>query len=320
MIIINTSKNRIDLLDFLIHPVIFPTFSCFQVNLDCIKSINLNDHSHTYDGALANIVTVRDITERQLTQRKLESLYQRELQLSSNLKDEVDKRSRYTRALVHELKTPLTAILASSELLESEVHDNTISALIGNIRRASLNLEQRINELIELARGEIGLLRIDPNLIDISELIHDIVDEMAPVAAARGLNLTSEVSTIPPVHADKGRLKQVLTNLISNAFKFTDQGEVSIKVKYNDPDSLLIQVKDTGRGISFEELEHIFDPYRRRSSEKQALGGLGIGLAISKMIIELHHGKIWAENNPGGGAVFSFIIPLKSNVQGNRPN
>ena len=106
-----------------------------------------------YEGAVAHIVSVRDITERKLTQRKLERLYQEEKLLRASLQEEMEKRSKYTRALVHELNTPLTSILASGELLEAEIEEPTAAALVKNIRQASYNLKQRIDELIELARG-----------------------------------------------------------------------------------------------------------------------------------------------------------------------
>jgi signal transduction histidine kinase len=265
-------------------------------------------------------MVLRDITERKLTQRKLETLYSEERRLSNSLQEEIDKRSKYTRALVHELRTPLTSILASSELLESEINDSILSALVKNIRRASLNLEQRINELIELARGEIGMLKINPMPLDMSELIREIVSEMTPVASGKGLAMVSEIPDLPLVQGERSRLRQVMTNLLSNAIKFTNKGTVTVRASKYGSDLILVQVQDTGRGIDKEQMEDLFDPYRRKTNTGWEMGGLGIGLALSKIFIDLHKGRIWAESTPGSGSIFSFTIPIVTDSKGNLLN
>ena len=181
-----------------------------------------------YEGQIAGIVTLRDITERKSTQKRLQSIYFEERRLRNSLQEEIDKRSKYTRALVHELKTPLTSILASSELLESEIRDEVHAALVKNIRRASLNLEQRISELLELARGEIGLLKINPMPLDLTGLLREILSETAPVAEAKNLLLISDISQLPLVFADRNRLRQVVNNLLTNAIKFTNKGTIAV--------------------------------------------------------------------------------------------
>jgi PAS domain S-box-containing protein len=272
--------------------------------------INVTSFSNNNAVPLGKLVVIRDVSERKIIQKKIESLYEEELQLRSSLQEEIDKRSKYTRSLVHELKTPLTAILASSELLEEEVHDKVLSALVQNIRRASSNLEQRINELVELARGEIGLLHIDPQPVDMAKLVAEIVSEMSPVAENKSLKLSYVAGeTLPQVAGDKSRLKQVLTNLVGNAVKFTPKGSITIKTSLYDK-AVLVQVTDTGRGIEDKEMQQLFDPYRPRDFDRNRLGGLGIGLALSKIIVDLHHGKIWAESKQGEGATFSFTIPV----------
>jgi PAS domain S-box-containing protein len=262
-----------------------------------------------YENQPAQMITVRDVTERKISQRKIETLYNEEYKLRQSLQEEMDKRSKYVRSLVHELRTPLTAILASSELLEMEIQDKILQALVKNIRRASLNLELRINELIELARGEIGLLKINPMPLDMSELIREMVSEMTPVASARGLVMTASIPDLPLSMGDRSRLRQVMTNLLSNAIKFTSKGSIQVTAgKYNS-ESIIVSVKDTGRGIPPDELEQVFDPYRRKSNEGQGLSGLGIGLALSKIFVDLHKGRIWVESSPAG-STFSFTLPV----------
>jgi len=210
---------------------------------------------------------------------------------------------------VHELNTPLTSILPSGELLESEVHDSTLAALVANIRRASFNLKQRIDELIELARGETGILKVNTLPVDLTALLRDLEKEMRPLAEKKGLQLHLDTScSLPPVKADQVRLRQVLFNLISNAIKFTVEGTIEVTME-RQAELVVVKVKDTGRGISPEEKENLFDPYRRKVNEGQELGGLGIGLTLSKMYIELQGGQIEVESEPGRGSTFRFTIP-----------
>jgi PAS domain S-box-containing protein len=278
------------------------------------REVEISISSITFEGHPANMITIRDLTDRKLTQKKLENLYKEEVKLRSNLQDEITKRSKYSRALVHELKTPLTSILASGELLETLLHSDTQSALVKNIRRSSLNLEQRINELIELARGETGMIKIIPLPTDMTKIINEIVSEMSLMASSKGLVINTEIQEILPlVQGDRNRLKQVMANLLSNAIKYTKSGRIEIKVGTYSQESLIVQVKDSGRGISAQEMENLFDPYSRKSSHGQELGGLGIGLALCKIFIEAHKGKIWAESIPGQGSTFYFTVPIVKN-------
>ena len=122
------------------------------------------------------------------------------------------------------------------------------------------------------------------------------------------------------MQGDSSRLRQVMTNLLSNAIKFTEKGTIRVKASQPDTDFLLVQVEDTGRGIDKEQMEDLFDPYRRKTNLGQDTGGLGIGLALSKIFVELHKGKIWAESLPGRGSTFSFTLPLDKDNNGNLLN
>jgi signal transduction histidine kinase len=126
--------------------------------------------------------------------------------------------------------------------------------------------------------------------------------------------------SLPPVLGDKGRLRQVLINLLSNSLKYTDKGSVTMRAGLLDEASVMVQVEDTGRGIDKEQMEHLFDPYRRKNPDSERLGGLGIGLALSKIFIDLHKGKIWAESTPGKGTTISFTVPIARDSAGQLPN
>lgn len=226
-------------------------------NLD----ITINALKNKQGIVAGHLLLLRDVTERVMTQKKLGVLYDEEKHLRGTLQVEMEKRSKYSRAIVHELKTPLTAILSSSELLVQLENDRNTGALTQNIRHAALKLEQRINDLMELVSGEIGALTIYPFPVDISLLIRQSIDEVKPEALVKGVTLVSEIPvTLPRVMGDINRLKQILTQLLSNALKFTSGGKVIIRVGLYEREYLIIQIEDTGSGISQEQMEHLFDP------------------------------------------------------------
>jgi PAS domain S-box-containing protein len=274
------------------------------------RTVDISEGKIVYEGLEAQILSVRDITERKQVQQKLEVLYTRERELKNELQAEIEKRSVYTRSLVQELKVPLTAISTSIIELQSRLDKDIYLALVKNIGRASFNLDQRIDELIELANGEVGMLRIEAKELDLSVLLQEIISEMAPVAAAKGLLTLQDIPELPTVLGDRSRLRQVMTNLLSNAIKFTNRGSILIKATKTAENEILVQVCDTGRGMAADEVENIFDPYRRKLDSSHDLRGLGIGLALSKMFVELHQGRIFAESTPGKGSTFSFTIPV----------
>ena len=275
-----------------------------------VRDIEINVGTISYEGKLANIVTLRDVTERKLAERKLEELYQEEKRLRGSLQEEIEKRSKYTRALVHELNTPLTSILASSELLETEVSDDTLQSLVQNIRRSSQNLEQRIGELIDLARGEVGMSKINAVPLDLGVILKEIVSEMKPVGEGKGLKIELELEQLPEILGDRSRLRQVMSNLLNNAIKFTVKGGVKVRGKVYDQGNVLVEVEDSGRGMEEDEVKDLFDPYRRKVRAGERLSGLGIGLALARQFVELHRGQIWVTSQPGKGSIFRFTLPV----------
>lgn len=300
-------------LDKAISSTFFQQHEKISVNYDgsdrtlSISMVILKDKKERTTGKL---IALRDITEFKKAQQSLEKLYAKEKELSNSLEEEIQKRSQYSRSLVHELRTPLTAIIASSDLLETVVKEPIASALVQNIRRASSNLEQRVSELFELARGEVGTLKINPEPVDVNNLIQEIIEEMKPVASGKNTTLTSELSiNNSQLMGDKSRLRQVLLNLLSNALKFTQEGKILIRAHDYDADSIQIDVQDSGRGMDTLQMKYLFDPYKRVNKDGGSASGLGIGLALSKIFVELHHGKIWAESAPGKGTTISFTIP-----------
>jgi signal transduction histidine kinase len=207
-------------------------------------------------------------------------------------------------------------VLASSELLLEEIKEKHLLGLAHNICQGAYNLNQRVDELLDLARGEVGMLRLNPESVDPRQLLEGIVDSMKPLALKNGQSLSSELNdSLPAVWADEDRLRQVVLNLINNAFKFTPTGgKIALKAREDDG-NLVVEIQDNGYGISEKEQPLLFEPYHQLESDRARLSGLGLGLSLSKKLVELHGGQIWVKSQKGKGSTFSFSIPLEVAVR-----
>ena len=268
-----------------------------------------------YQGKRAVLGHSMDITELERAQTKLEEAYEEERKLRKELEEEVRRRIEFTRALVHELKTPLTPVLSSSELLYSELREQPWMSIAENIHRGATNLSNRIDELLDLARVEIGTLKVDRKATDVIPLLRRVGEDMQVVISAAGQSLTIKLpDSLPPVWADSDRLRQVVQNLLINASKFTHEGGKIILKAGTQDGSLLVEVKDNGPGITKEDQKRIFHAYQRQLGDREHLSGLGLGLALSKHLVELQDGKMWVDSTVGKGSTFSFTIPLVETV------
>jgi len=257
-----------------------------------------------------------DITERKQAEEQLQVLYQHERDIRQQLEEEIKKRTEFTRALVHELKTPITPVLAATELLLEEIKDERSLKLVQSIDRSASNLNRRIDELMDLIRGETGMLPLNLMPLDVVSLLRNIGYEVMPVAQRDGYSLTVDLPPSNPiVSADKDRIRQVVMNLLNNALKFTPaKGEITLKAR-EEGANLIVEVHDTGLGISRADQKRLFDPYYRRVEDRERLSGLGLGLALSKTLVELHGGKIWVRSSKGEGSTFGFSLPLERDTQ-----
>ncbi len=261
------------------------------------------------DGIVANY---RDITERKQAEEKLQELYRHERDLRQQLEAEMKRRVEFTRTLAHELKTPLTPMLISSQVLASELKDEPMSSLARNIGRGASNLNSRIDELLDLAKGEVGVLQLKTEPSEILQLLREVAEYVSPVASNRKQSLVLELpDTLPLVKADKGRVRQVLLNLLNNAFKFTPEGGRVILRAGKEKANLIVEIEDNGPGIDVSEQRRIFEPYQPMGGDGEQLSGLGLGLALCKMLVELHGGRIWVKSQSGKGSIFSFSLPLE---------
>jgi two-component system, OmpR family, aerobic respiration control sensor histidine kinase ArcB len=274
-----------------------------------------------YQGKLAALISVRDITERKRSENTLQELYEQERKLRQELEVEMKRRVEFTRALAHELKTPLTPVMASSELLVAELKQEPLLSLAKNINRGASNLNNRIDELLDLARGEIGMLQIKSETVDIAKLLREAAQDMTPVARGKDQSLTLELPDFTLlVKGDGGRLRQVVLNLLNNACKYTpERGKITLRAR-RDAANLVLEVQDTGRGITKEEQKRLFEPYHRLESDRGHFSGLGLGLALCKKLVELHGGRVWVQSQAGKGSTFGFSLPLETaGVQALKP-
>ncbi|MEE8372419.1 MAG: response regulator [Dehalococcoidia bacterium] len=253
-----------------------------------------------------------EIVEREQADQRLRELYEEERGLRQQLEVEFNKRVEFTRTLAHELKTPLTSVLTCSEMLLANPTVDRSIVLARSVNRSAMNLNERIEELLDLARGEIGMLKLRLEPLDLLQLLRDIGNEMGPIASSEEQTLILDLpSSLPLIKADGQRVEQIVANLLSNAFKFTPEGgRITLRAAEKEA-AVVIEVKDTGPGISRSEQERIFDPYHRLDDDRARLSGLGLGLALSKTLAELHGGHISVRSRPGHGSTFTLALPLE---------
>jgi signal transduction histidine kinase len=212
--------------------------------------------------------------------------------------------------MVHELRTPLTGIVAYSELLmHPGLQTEMIAESARTINSEATRLAQFINDFLDLARLESGRARIAYQAVDMGFVVRDVVQLMQPRAAECDLTLTGCIlEDVPRVKGDPARLKQILLNLIGNAIKYNRPGgRVQVNVDRRN-DHVLVQVQDTGKGISPESLPHVFDKFYRVPDAEGWAQGTGLGLSIVKQLVEVHGGKIEIESQVGVGTTVSILL------------
>jgi PAS domain S-box-containing protein len=223
-------------------------------------------------------------------------------------------KAEFISTVSHELRTPVTAIRGALGLVSAEGNDQFDKKTANLIRIARSNSERLaklVNDILDLDRLGSGRERMNMRQVRLADIVNQVVDNMAPVAEAAGVQLVHDPLKAEVV-GDPDRLLQVLTNLVSNAVKFSPRSsEVSIHVN-TEEQGVTLSVVDPGRGIPADKLETIFDRFQQvDSSDARQKGGSGLGLAICKAIVQQHSGRIWAESNPKGGSTFRVFLPYQ---------
>jgi signal transduction histidine kinase len=214
----------------------------------------------------------------------------------------------------HELRTPLNAILGYTELMADGIYGELPEKTIGVLKRLESNgrhLLGLINDVLDLSKIEAGQLVLELSDYSLEDIAQTVRSTLEPLAADKKLAFKIEVAPkLPPGHGDGRRLAQVVINLVGNAIKFTDTGEVVIKATAIDG-SFHLSVCDTGPGISAVDQAKLFQEFQQADNAiTRKKGGTGLGLAISKRIVEMHGGKIWVESQLGQGSTFAFTLPV----------
>jgi len=233
---------------------------------------------------------------------------------SRQLEEASQHKSQFLANMSHELRTPLNAILGYTELMADGAYGEPSEKMLGILKRLEANgkhLLGLINDVLDLSKIEAGQLVLELSDYSVQDIAQTVRSTLEPLAADKKLVFKVEMAPdLPPGHGDGRRLTQVLINLVGNAIKFTDAGEVAIKAEANNG-AFHVSVRDTGPGISAADQAKLFQEFQQADNAiTRKKGGTGLGLAISKRIIEMHGGRIWVESQPGQGSTFTFTLPV----------
>jgi signal transduction histidine kinase len=256
-----------------------------------------------------------EVAKNEQAGKEIQDLYMEEQKLRLALEERMKQRVEFSRIIVHELKSPLTSLKVANDLLSERADVEPYNSLAHSIDKSVDRLGHRIDEILDIARGEVGLLTLKRHMVNPAELFSSLQVELLPVVKAESKILVVDIqSNLPAVLIDGERISQVIYNLVDNALKYTSEGgRIFISVITEDG-NLIIKVKDDGCGIDKDKLSDIFDHSINRRREVHPYGGFGLGLTLSKMIVKLHKGSIWVESELGKGSTLTFSIPIAENT------
>ena len=234
----------------------------------------------------------------------------RELEIASQHK------SQFLANMSHELRTPLNAILGYTELIVDDVYgppSDKVREVLERVQTNGHHLLGLINDVLDLSKIEAGQLELSLGAYSLGEVVYTVVTATESLVTEKKLALNVDVpEDIPNGQGDERRIAQVLLNLVGNAIKFTDAGEVGIAVLVANG-AFEVAVSDTGPGIPEAERKEIFEEFHQMdSSSTKEKSGTGLGLSIARKIVELHGGRIWVESEVGHGSTFRFTLPVRA--------
>jgi PAS domain S-box-containing protein len=276
------------------HPVGFrrPDGSEFWLQFDCVPVLDA-------EGKVEQVIaTCIDITS---------------VKVAETMRRESEAKSRFLASMSHELRTPLNSILGFAQLMDGEVYgelNERQRRYLGHITSGGRHLLELVNDVLDLSKVAAGQMELAIESVPLRPLLADVVERLQPTADARRLRITTEMAPGIAVRADHRRLEQVLANLVSNAIKFTpDEGSVSINA-IRRKQEVQISVVDTGIGVAPDQCERIFMEFTQVDDGRSRLHeGTGLGLPLSRRLVELMGGRIWVKSDPGGGSEFAFTLP-----------
>ncbi|GAB4538518.1 MAG: hypothetical protein Fur002_02100 [Anaerolineales bacterium] len=249
-------------------------------------------------------------------------LYEEQSATVAQLRELDRLKSSFLANMSHELRTPLNSILGFADVILEELDgpltDNMRNDL-GLIYKNGQHLLHLINDVLDMAKIESGKMNLNPERFNLEEVLSEVVSITAPMASEKNLALFIEPDSEHDVeiYADKIRIRQVVINLVNNSIKFTEKGKIAIRVVREDK-HVLLSVKDSGIGIPQDHLEAVFQEFTQvDTSTTRKVGGTGLGLPISRRLIEMHGGKLWAESSgvAGEGSTFYAFLPLEAKIE-----
>jgi signal transduction histidine kinase len=227
---------------------------------------------------------------------------------------EVEKlKSEFLASMSHELRTPLNSIIGFADVLleglDGPLNDR-MEEDVRLIRDSGDHLRNLIGDILDMSKIEAGKMDLRYEEIDMHQMAHDIVATATPLAQAKGLKLhLSLADELFPILADRTRIRQILWNIMGNAIKFTAQGSVMLSMQTQE-NNILVAIRDTGIGIAPENVPIVFEQFRQvEGSLNRTAEGTGLGMPITKKLVELHSGEIWVESALGEGSTFWFTLP-----------
>ena len=242
------------------------------------------------------------------------TLYAEQLETAERLR-EVDRlKSEFLASMSHELRTPLNSIIGFADVLLEGIDgplNERMNEDVTLIRDSGRHLRALIGEMLDMSKIEAGVMELYYEEVDIRALAQEIVANTRTLAMGKKLDVQLEIETgLDMIEADRTRLTQILLNLMGNAVKFTEQGSITLSLEERNG-RLLASVQDTGIGIRQEDIPAIFEQFRQvDGSLTRKAGGTGLGIPISRSLVELHGGEMWVESEPGSGSTFMFTIPV----------
>ncbi len=241
-------------------------------------------------------------------------LYATEVETATKLRTVDQLKSEFLASMSHELRTPLNSIIGFADVLleglDGELNER-MEEDVRLIRESGAHLRNLIGDILDMSKIEAGRMELRYEEVDMPQLAKDIIATAQPLAHEKNLALISNISPeVDKVEADRTRLRQIMWNIVGNAIKFTEKGSVTISMSMTTNDELLVAIKDTGIGIKPEHRDLVFEQFRQIDSGlNRAAGGTGLGMPITKNLVELHGGKIWIESEVGKGTTFFFTVP-----------
>jgi PAS domain S-box-containing protein len=292
------------------HPM--PDGSCNWLSTVVCPIERWTPSSRTRFSYVALDVTARKLAEETLQKQSADLEQARQAADAANL-----AKSNFLANMSHEIRTPMTAVLGYSDLLaEPGRSDEERGQWVGVIRRNARHLLDLINDILDLSKIEAGKMTLECVACDPAQVIGDVIELMRPRATEKRIALRLENDSPLPrcISGDPLRLRQVLTNLIGNAIKFTEAGEVTVHVSCDAPSSTLhVEVRDTGIGMTAEQLSRLFRPFTQADETMtRRFGGTGLGLTITQRLLEVMGGTLVVQSEPGIGSFFRMTLPVLS--------